>query len=256
MIDNEILRSGGGQCERLLPELSAYIDGELEAEAAKQIESHIEKCEKCRKLLSELSSLPGDIVAASIPYPDDLHSRLMGALNEEMSRGRRKSRAIGFGKAMKKHGMWIGAGVAAVICLVLVGSPVFKGSFSFGMDDAKNFAMEDAVMLQNGGIEAAMEMSGTNDEDGIFYTADEEEYQAEVATTLTYNSLSDKSEELHLEMQRSCSDVADDMDMTGSVSEPESVEKDMAYEREECSLLPTFMIPRDELGQIKAELFH
>lgn len=247
MIDNEILRNDG--CDAILPELSAYIDGELEVEAAKHIESHLEKCEKCRKLLSELSSLSEDIGIASIPYPDDLHSRLMGALNEEMSRGRRNSRAKGFGKAIKKHGMWMSAGVAAVICLVLVGSPLFRGSLEFAMNDSKSIEMEDAVMPQNGGIEAAYEMSRTNDEENIYYVADEPECKAEGIKAFSSTSLSDVVEILD-------GDGANDMDMTGSISESETMEKDSTCGEAEFSFVPSFMLPRDELGEIKTEYFH
>lgn len=254
MIDNEILRNDG--CDAILPELSAYIDGELEVEAAKHIELHLEKCEKCRKLLSELSSLSEDIGIASIPYPDDLHSHLMGALNEEMSRVRRNSRAKGFGKAIKKHGRWIGAGVAAMICLVLVGSPVFRGSLEFAMNDSKSIEMEDAIVLQNGGIEAAYEMSRTNDEENIYYVADEPGYKAEISGSLTDNILSDDAEVPFTEGEASASGKSDAIDMTDVVEvttafKNESVTIEVAY-----NLLPVFMLPRDELGEIKTEYFH
>ncbi len=247
MIDNGILRSGECECEKVFPYLSAYIDGELDEKTVACVEEHLEKCEQCRKLLKALSDLSEDIVAASIPYPDDLHSRLMGALNEEMAKGRKKSRLLDLGKTMKKHGMWIGAGVAAVICLVLVGSPVFRESLEFGMNDAKGIAMEDVIMPQNGGIEAACEMSRSNDGDVIYYTASGAETLAGETKTFSV-SLSDNVE---LPM-----DETDDMTATEDVFEAETKEEKNDHSPKEYSFIPVFMLPRGELGWAKTELTH
>ncbi len=240
MIDNEILRSG--ECEELLPELSAYIDGELDGDAVIGIKEHLEKCEKCRALILELSRLSGDIGAASIPCPDDLHVRIMDSLNEEIGRGRRKNRVLDFGKAMKKHGMWIGAGVAAVICLVLVGSPVFNGSFSFGMDDAKDFAAEGyADMSQNGGLDIALEMSKSNTKNEIYYSAEEAEME-------NY-SLTD-------DVEAPGKEDAEDMTAFDGGTETETNERSKASPEKEYKLIPSFMLPRGELGKRKTELPH
>ncbi len=249
MIDNEILRSDEWECEKVFSELYAYFDGELDEKSASRVKEHLEKCEKCRRLLSELYDLSEDIAASSVPYPDDLHSRLMGALDVEMSKGRKRSKALDFGKAMKKHGMWMGAGIAAAICLVLVGSPLFRGSLEFAKSDSKSIEMEDAIVLPTGGIEAAYEMSRYSAEEDIYYAADEPECMAEGIKAFSNTALSDTAE-------KPDADGADDMDMTGSAAETESEEKNSAFGKDKYSLLPTFMIPRDELGERKTEFFH
>lgn len=239
MIDNEILRSG--ECEAVYPELSAYIDGELDERTVKLVKEHLEKCEKCRKLLSELTCLSDDISEATVSYPEDLHLRLMDALNEEIEKGRKKSKVkvLDFGKAMKKHGMWIGAGVAAVICLALVGSPIFRGSLEIGTNDAKEIAIEDAVMLQNGSLEMACEMSKT-----VCYKAEEAE-----AIKYYSSSLADNVEVPTME-------VSDDMSATGCVDETETNKESVFFTENGYKLLPSYMLPRGELGWKKTESCH
>ena len=248
MIDNEALRSG--ECNDILPELSAYIDGELPEEDARRIEAHLEKCEKCRELMSELLSLSEDIAAASVPYPADLHLRIMASLNEEMAKSRKKSKILSLGKSMKKHGKWIGAGVAAVICIALIGSPVFRGDFAFGMDDAKNLAAEaDAVEPQNGCAEVASEMTKSSATGSSFYAADEAEAsEAKVEHHSTY-SLADGNEMPQI-IEKAPTEKSDADDMS---TEEVTAESEKIFEYD---LVPSFMLPRGELGTKKTELDH
>lgn len=248
MIDNEALRRE--ECSDILPELSAYIDGELSEEDARRIESHLEKCEKCRELVTELSSLSEDIAASFVPYPADLHLQIMDSLSEEMAKSRKKSRILSFGKAMKKHGMWIGAGVAAVICIALVGSPVFRGDFAIGMDDAKSFAAEaDVVEPQNGYVEVASDMSKSSATGSSFYAADEAEaIEIDAEHHSTY-SLADGNEIPQI-IDKAPTEKSDADDMSAEEAATES-EKTTEYK-----LVPSFMLPRGELGPKKAGLDH
>ena len=248
MIDNEILR--GDECEAVIAELSAYIDGELSENEVKHIEEHLEKCEKCRRLMSELSSLSEDIGIASVPYPADLHSRIMDSLDDEMKKGREKSRAVRFGKLMKKHGMWLGAGVAAVICLVLVGSPLFRGSLEFAANDAKDMAveMEDAIMPQIGGIEVASEMGRASDEDGVYYSYTADEPMEKAESIYLSDSLLDGAEELMAEDEMPAAGKTAATDMTGVVEETVTAKNEIGFFEAEYKLLPSFMLPRGELG--------
>ena len=44
-------------CQKIQDNLSAYLDGELPAEDARQVERHVEECAVCRDLLRELRSV-------------------------------------------------------------------------------------------------------------------------------------------------------------------------------------------------------
>ncbi len=254
MMENEAMKRG--QCNEMLTELSAYIDGELDASDSHRVELHLEKCEKCRETHRALSLLSQDIGAASVPYPSDLHSHIMASLGEEMEKGRKKNRAASFGNAMKKHGMWIGVGVAAVICLVLVGSPVFRGDLAFGMDAAKSFeAEEDAMMPQNGGIEVASDMSKSNTAGRVYCSADDAElFEAETKYCSSY-SLADGME-LPAEEEQATVGKTDYAVVPESAAESESETERADSHKIEYDLMPSFMLPRGVLDPKKTELYH
>ena len=45
------------KCEEFAPLLSAFVDGELTEEERAEVLAHVSECEKCRRLLGELTAL-------------------------------------------------------------------------------------------------------------------------------------------------------------------------------------------------------
>lgn len=137
MKENE--RPHGREHEACFSELSAYIDGELDGIEEARVRSHIEECPECREMYERLIMLSGKIKNACPEIPRDLHERIMGAVRNES--GKNKRRISNLGISLRRHLLPIGAGAVAVICLVLVGSPVFRSGF--GM---KNGSAAEEVM--------------------------------------------------------------------------------------------------------------
>jgi mycothiol system anti-sigma-R factor len=69
-------------CKDMLGNLSAYIDGDLEAELCAEIEEHMAGCTNCQIVVDTLErtvTLYHD--NCHEPLPDDVKSRLLAALN-------------------------------------------------------------------------------------------------------------------------------------------------------------------------------
>ena len=45
------------ECEEFAPLLSAFVDGELTEDERAEVLAHVSECEKCRRLLGELTAL-------------------------------------------------------------------------------------------------------------------------------------------------------------------------------------------------------
>jgi predicted anti-sigma-YlaC factor YlaD len=58
-------------CETIKELISPYIDAELERVEIIQVEKHIEKCEKCKKLLIDYQNISYSIRSIPIPRPSE-----------------------------------------------------------------------------------------------------------------------------------------------------------------------------------------
>jgi len=58
-------------CESIKELLSAYIDGELERNDILEVEKHIEKCDKCKKILESYQKISSSIWSIEIPKPSE-----------------------------------------------------------------------------------------------------------------------------------------------------------------------------------------
>lgn len=141
MKENE--RPHGGEHEACFSELSAYIDGELDGTEEARVRSHIEECPACREIYERLVLLSGKIKNACPEIPRDLHERIMSAVRNES--GKKKRGIQDWSRLLHRHLLPIGAGAVAVICLVLVGSPVFRSGFSM-----KNGRAAEAMDISQG----------------------------------------------------------------------------------------------------------
>lgn len=150
MMENDDLRRE--ECEKFLESLSAYLDGELDAAEVGKIKNHIDNCAECRALYERFAALSADIKNIKTEIPADLHSRIMTAVRGAKADGADGKKGASLQTKLRRYGLWLGAGAAAVICLAMIGSPIFRGGF--GMDLAKN---ENDVALYDAEINYAAE---------------------------------------------------------------------------------------------------
>lgn len=72
-------------CRGILRELSAYLDGELDAGVRTELERHLEHCEDCR-IVVDTTRLTIQIICDSkpLPLPADVRDRLHAALAKRL----------------------------------------------------------------------------------------------------------------------------------------------------------------------------
>ena len=69
-------------CQDLLSQLSAYLDGELEAALCAEIERHVAGCENCRIVVNTLAKTVAFYRARPAPdMPGQVEERLFQTLN-------------------------------------------------------------------------------------------------------------------------------------------------------------------------------
>ena len=74
-------------CERVLRDVSAYLDGELAQERAAEIERHLESCVSCRAAYERERALVARVKTRKVtPAPPDVARRIRERLLEEDER--------------------------------------------------------------------------------------------------------------------------------------------------------------------------
>lgn len=129
--------------------ISAYIDGELSKDESAAIEEHIKNCPKCAETLARYRSFKAEIEKMKFDVPDDLHERIMSGIKERIkteSAPDTKKPKILSPTLSRRIGLWCGAGIAAVLCLSMIASPLFKKAFSLD-DKSIEYAVGDADMV-------------------------------------------------------------------------------------------------------------
>ncbi len=73
-------------CRGVIHELSDYLDGELDAAEIAEIQTHIDRCKKCR-LVVDTTRKTIEIYCNSepVPLPDDIRERLHEALLRKLA---------------------------------------------------------------------------------------------------------------------------------------------------------------------------
>jgi anti-sigma factor RsiW len=78
-------------CRPILANISAYLDGDLEATACDAIEQHCRRCAACASLVSGLRETVGLCrQAASVPLPEAVRQRARDRVRELLDRESRK----------------------------------------------------------------------------------------------------------------------------------------------------------------------
>jgi anti-sigma factor RsiW len=74
-------------CKQFLDELSDYLDEQTDAELRQKLEKHINECPNCW-VICDTTKKTIQIYKGMDPYPipQDVHSRLMSALEHKMAR--------------------------------------------------------------------------------------------------------------------------------------------------------------------------
>ena len=118
-------------CRKVLPQLTAYLDGELSAATAAAVEAHTFTCEKCFTALSELRVVTETLAARQRAVPSEqLLARIMGALRREAAVARAPERTWQRRVAWQPGGLWqpLAAGLAAAVVLAAVIAPRFSST--------------------------------------------------------------------------------------------------------------------------------
>ena len=76
-------------------QISASVDGQLEAEERRLLEAHLTGCEKCRKIFEEMSEVTRLFRQEELTPPPDLWGRISSQLD---SRGRGSWRSARSGR--------------------------------------------------------------------------------------------------------------------------------------------------------------
>lgn len=80
-------RRSGDECQILLEQLSAYIDGDLAAPECAMIEKHMETCERCAAVIRDLRDTVGLCHrAAERPLPDAVKRRARARIRDLLDR--------------------------------------------------------------------------------------------------------------------------------------------------------------------------
>ncbi len=58
-----------GICSQIRPLLSAYLDGQNEAQESRMVKEHLESCDKCREELAQLQGLCRLLLNLEKPRP-------------------------------------------------------------------------------------------------------------------------------------------------------------------------------------------
>ncbi|KPL04663.1 MAG: hypothetical protein AMK75_00965 [Planctomycetes bacterium SM23_65] len=102
-------------CRTICDHLSAYLDGELEAELAREVKAHLDSCERCREELDSLRELTGMLHALPRERaPEEIEREVVSYIEEDilLRKPRHRRWVVVAVKALA------GLGVAAAVFLV------------------------------------------------------------------------------------------------------------------------------------------
>ena len=118
-------------CERYVPALSAFADGELNDAERAEILAHLETCEGCREYLAELTAMRAAFAEMEeYDAPDGFSDGVMARLHEPRKRTRRAA--------------WLSLAACAALVVLVLGAPLRE---QFGAKSADGAATETAMLM-------------------------------------------------------------------------------------------------------------
>lgn len=106
------------KCETVIEDLSAYIDGELSAQEAQAVASHVSQCEHCRHELAELQRVAGLIRLMPV---EKAPGRLADDVAAEIEAGKKRREKVGY------YVRLLGPAAAAALIALAI-SIIYRGS--------------------------------------------------------------------------------------------------------------------------------
>ncbi len=116
-------------CEQVDSLLNEYLDGELDSVTAAAVEAHLAECDCCRQTYEQLRAICGAVGELAEPVPDGLHKKIMTAVRAEARVSRRR-----------RLTSWLGAGVAAMLCVGLIATAAVRRMADADNNDANGRA--------------------------------------------------------------------------------------------------------------------
>lgn len=107
------------KCENYLDLISAYADGELNADEAAELKEHLAVCDECRSILETYRAISHEMLEDTEDVPEGFSEGVMAKVSEYENAGRSKK------KILRITGRWIG--IAACIAIILVAFPRMPG---------------------------------------------------------------------------------------------------------------------------------
>jgi len=105
-------------CEKALDLLSAKIDGELSSGEEAELAAHLEHCESCRLLASELESIHAGMQSFAVSPPAGLTESVLGKIKEENYSPKEEKVVL---MPLRKHAWRMWLSMAAAFLLIVAG---------------------------------------------------------------------------------------------------------------------------------------
>jgi hypothetical protein len=101
-------------------ELMAYLDGELPADQANEVLSHLELCPECQSLAADFRSLSRELMAWEIESPEvSISSEINAALRERFQKQEAAKVSSPRLKNRVMTSRWVWAGALAIVCVAV-----------------------------------------------------------------------------------------------------------------------------------------
>lgn len=136
--------------------INLYIDGELDAAEALQVEEHLSRCPACRRYCDEICMV--NRAVKDVEPPKDLHVSIMSAVRA--AQAAEEEKVVAFPKEHRRSGKkqprrWIGT-VAAMLAVACVGIFGMEGGLTamFRGVTAEEAAMDQTAMKLESAVES------------------------------------------------------------------------------------------------------
>ncbi len=128
-------------CDKVGQYIDLYLDNDLSSEQTLFMLEHIEECPKCKNLYRDLKVITSSLKIDNIPYPEDLHEKILGYIEENKDTQIVQYRP----KTMK---FFYGSLAACALVAVVATFSEFQGSITNEIE----YAQAPKVTMTTGGM--------------------------------------------------------------------------------------------------------